>query len=101
MQILQDSCSQRSYITSHFKEKLKLHPLRKETLSLITFGDEKIRARRCDEDQVKLKILSKTIEINTLSFPKICAPLPLQLDVKFYSHLDGLEIADASFVADS
>ena len=45
--------------------------------------------------------MSKTIEINTLSFPKICAPLPLQFDVEFCSHLDGLEIADASFVADS
>lgn len=101
MRILLHSCSQRSYITSHFKERLKLHPLRKETVSLNTFGDEKIRTRRCDEVQVKLKILSEAIELNAVSFPKICAPLPLKLDVESYSHLDGLEIADASLVTDS
>ena len=56
---------------------------------------------RCDEVQVKLKTLSETIEINALSFPKICAPLPLKLDVESYPHLDGLEIADASVVTDS
>ncbi|CAB3981314.1 zinc knuckle [Paramuricea clavata] len=43
----------------------------------------------------------ETIKINALSFPKICAPLPLKLDVESYPHLDGLEIADASLVTDS
>ena len=50
---------------------------------------------------MKLKTLSETIEINALSFPKICAPLPLKLDVESYPHLDGLEIADANLVIDS
>ncbi len=72
-----------------------------ETLSLNTFGDEKIRTRRCDEVQVKLKTLSKTMPINVLSFSKICTPLPLKLDVESYPHLNGLEIADASLVTDS
>ena len=50
---------------------------------------------------MKLKTLSETIEINALSFPKICTPLPLKLDVESYPHLDGLEIADANLVIDS
>ena len=32
--------------------------------------------------------------ISVLNFPLICTPLPTSVDVRDYSHLDGLELAD-------
>ena len=40
-QILLDSGSQRSYVTTALKERLKLAPLKTETLNLNTFGDDR------------------------------------------------------------
>ena len=61
VRVLLDSGSQRSYITDNLKERLNLKPIRKETLSLNTFGDERIRTRRCDEVQVELKTRTETM----------------------------------------
>ena len=101
LRVLLDSGSQRSYMTSNLKERLNFKPMGKEILNFNTFGNEKIRTRQCNEVQVKLKTLSDNTEINVLTFPKICAPLPMKLDVESYPHMYGLEIADTCLVTDS
>ena len=40
VRVLMDSESERSYITADLKGRIRLHPLRKETINLNTFGVE-------------------------------------------------------------
>ena len=85
------SGSQRSYVTESLKNKLGLIPEKTEVLNLNTFGDDKFRKQRCDQ---QLQGQTKDIEIMVLCFPKICSPLSMALDFEHYSHLDGLVPAD-------
>ena len=39
-------------------------------------------------------INSERIEVNALSVPKFCSALPSRVDLKDYSHLENLELAD-------
>ena len=50
-----DSGSQRTYITTSFKKRLGLVPLRTETLNLNTFGEDHYKKRKCDVVQLSLK----------------------------------------------
>lgn len=101
MRILLDNGSQRSYVTDHLKERLGLEPVRTETLNLNTFGDERVTKQRCQEVRVKLQARPENLEISALTFPKICSPLSMKLDVAAHSHLHGLELADSSLVTDA
>ena len=93
--ILLDNGSQQSYITESLKTRLKLEPVKQKTLHLNTFGGEKVSKNGCS--LVKFYLLckeGKRIEIQALSFPKICTPLPAQIDLSDYPHLEDLELAD-------
>ena len=95
VRILLDNGSQQSYITESLKTRLKLEPVKQKTLHLNTFGGEKVSKNGCS--WVKFYLLckeGKRIEIQALSFPKICTPLPAQIDLSDYPHLEDLELAD-------
>ena len=55
VRILMDNGSQRSYISNQLKSKLKLNPLKRERLTLNTFGNEQFNKRECDLVQVRLQ----------------------------------------------
>lgn len=56
----------------------------------------------CDKNPNLVKTnYSRDIEISALSFPKICAPLSITLDIEQYSHLEGLELADDNLLNDN
>ena len=95
VRILFDNGSQRSYVTNSVKSRLHLKPCKSETLHLNTFGDDKFRKQSCEVVNLCLKKPGgEEIQIQALSFPVICSSLPNKVDVSFFPHLDGLELAD-------
>ena len=95
VRILFDSGSQRSYVTNSLKSRLKLRPVKSETLHLNTFGENKYRKENCDV--VHLRLLNhddQEIEINAVSFPVICTPLRNKVETASFPHLEGLQLAD-------
>ena len=92
-----DVGSQRSYLTNALKTRLKLKPLRQEYLTLNTFGNEQFNKRRCDLITVRLQAKhGEEVKISTLSFPAICSPLQVPVELDKYPHLQDLDLADAS-----
>ena len=96
IRILFDSDSQRSYITEAIKTKLGLRSIKKETLHLNTFGNDKYQTQMCDTVQVLIKKLGgdEVVKVEVLCFPTICTPLPPILEVNHYPGLRDLELAD-------
>lgn len=95
--ILFDTGSQRSYITDNLKTRLGFKTTKTETLQLNTFGEKGYRKQRCNVAAVRLKTNARELlEISALSYPVICSPLPGKVNVKKYSHLHGLQLADSS-----
>ena len=95
VRILFDSGSQRSYVTNSLKSRLKLRPVKSETLHLNTFGENKYRKENCDV--VHLRLLNhddQEIEINAVSFPVICTPLRNKVETASFPYLEGLQLAD-------
>ena len=92
VQILFHNSSQRSYVTNTLKSRLSLEPLRKETLHLNTFGEQRYRTQDCDVVKVRLgRAGCEEIEICALGFPVICSSLPNKIEVSKFPQLDGLE----------
>ena len=58
VRILFDNGSQRSYVTSNLMSRLKLKPVKTETLHLNTFGGNTFRKQSCDV--IKLRLKDKT-----------------------------------------
>ena len=97
VRILMDIGSQRSYLSNALKTRLKLKPLRRENLTLNTFGNEQFNKRKCDLITVRLQVKQgEEIEISALSFPAICSPLQVPVEVDRYPHLQDLDLADVS-----
>ena len=99
VRVLLDSGSQRSYATNHLKKRLGLQPVKKETLNLNTFGQDKFTKQKCDV--VSLNLKGKDIEISALCFEKICSPIPTKIELDKYPHLMGLDLADSSLAENS
>ena len=97
VRVLFDTGSQRSYITNSVQAKLKLEPIKKETLHLNTFGDNKFTRQSCEVYKLVIenKNGGKGVELTTVNFPIICSPLRSRVNID-YTHLDGLELADYS-----
>ena len=92
-----DIGSQRSYLSNALKIRLKLKPLRRENLTLNTFGNEQFNKRKCDLITVRLQVKQgEEIEILALSFSAICSPLQVPVEVDRYPHLQDLDLADVS-----
>ena len=95
VRILLDNGNQRSYITSNLKSKLKLKPMKIETLHLNTFGGNQLQKQSCELVRLRLKNhVGEETEITALSYPTICSPLPSKVKVN-YPHLEGLALADS------
>ena len=95
VRVLFDTGSQRSYITNSTQAKLKLEPVRKETLYLNTFGDNKCKRQSCEvyKFNIESRNGSEKIELSGINFPIICSPLNSMVNTN-YAHLEGLELAD-------
>ena len=94
VRILFDNGSQRSYVTEKLKGKLSLTPIRQETLHLNVFGSESCSRRKCDVVRLNLQGRDEVIEVVALSFPRICSPLPRQVELHQCSNLQELDLAD-------
>ena len=83
------------YITNSTQAKLELEPLRKETLYLNTFGDNKCKRQNCEiyKFNIENQNGSEEVEVTAINFPIICSPLNSKVNTN-YVHLQGLELAD-------
>ena len=97
--ILFDGGSQRSYITSNLKDRLRLSVLRKERVVINTFEGMSTEVR--DIEVVRVKVLNfkkdNYVTVELLVVPNICSPLSNQrtkVAKSRYKHLKNLYLAD-------
>lgn len=95
--VLFDSGSQRSYISEEVRKKLRAPTIRKEIVTLNTFGASDSKARNLDVVKVKVNGKAKSIFIEALCVPEVCNPIKGQ-NISFarerYTHLKNLSLAD-------
>ena len=95
VRVLFDGGSERSYVTTHLKERLHLKPLKREILNLNTFGTEQYQKKGCDLVKIILKGQDGTnIKVEALTFPTICAPPATAVQPYWDAELERLELAD-------
>ena len=98
IRIILDSGSQRSYVTNHLKEELKLPVDHQEAMLIRTFGSKGEKSQTCDVIRFSIKFLDgKDMQLSAYSVPLICEPLTNQtvaLAKNMYDHLSGLYLAD-------
>ena len=96
VRILFDTESQQSYVTENLCNKLRLKPVKREKLSLNTFGENRYKTQKCDRVNLQLQKpgISETVDISALKFPVICSALPSKVTIHDYSHLHDLEFAE-------
>ena len=92
--VIFDSCSQRSYITSKARVQLDLPTIGKDNLLIKTFGDNSASVRECEVVQLCVrKIGGMSIYVTAYVVPVICSPVSnqeIQGTVECYPHLQGL-----------
>ncbi|XP_066910124.1 uncharacterized protein [Clytia hemisphaerica] len=98
LRLLFDSGSQQTYISPEAKKLLKLEPIDKKTVSIKSFGNGKSEK---DLELVEFEVISKTNEkvLVKALVSDICLPIenqPIEVAVKSYSHLQGIELADSN-----
>ena len=95
-----DSGSQRTYVTSQVRERLKLPTIATETIRIKTFGNSEGYDKTCDIVNFGVRIKSGAmLEIAALVVPLICSPLtsqPITTSGECQEHLLGLELADSA-----
>ena len=98
IRILLDGGSQLSYVTKSLQERLGLKSIRREKLRVNTFGSSSFVANPCDIIKVPIQspYSNETFNITAYTSPVICCPLPRLVDPSAFSHLAGLQLADAS-----
>ena len=100
IRILFDSGSQRSYLTERVRARLRLKPLGEQTLSIATFGAVEERTQVSPVVSVGIRLKGYPDGAMPLYVvPTICEPLsfqPVKASVMKYSHLTGLDLADAT-----
>ena len=102
--LLFDSGSQRSYVTNHLKDQLRLKKRSSDTLMIRTFGSTEERVQICDiVDLIITSRNGENLQFSFLSVPFICEPLmtqPLSHVVESFPHLRELDLADTGGEAD-
>ena len=97
--VLFDTGSQLTYISSDLKKYLNLPVIRKERILTKVFGTEDTRVKAVDIGPLKITSPIKTIVIEAICTPTICSNV-LNQDVKtvssVYEHLKRIELADSS-----
>ena len=98
VRILLDDGSQKTYKTNNLENRLKLKPIKKQTVYLNTFGSDQYQKHTLDVAKLKLKGqfngYHNEVEIIALCMPGICSSLPASLDINKYPHLQSYELAD-------
>ena len=96
VRILFDTGSQRSYVTNNVITKLRLTPIKRETLNLNTFGNNKSKRRSCElfKFHIQKPKSGENIELRAINFPTICSPVNSEVRIEDYPHLKDLELAD-------
>ena len=101
IRVLFDKCSQRSFISTSTRDKLKLKTVRREKLITCSFGSEKGEMKELDIVKAKIwnanEALYRTIKLVVV--PIICNPLSdqnIDLAKATYEHLISLPLADSS-----
>ena len=98
--LILDSGSQRSYVTTTVKDKLRLPSERKQTISVKTFGSTEENTQSVDV--VHLCTTTEhgdDVQLSAFVIPLICDPLQSQSIVHAsvtHAHLRGLKLADYS-----
>ena len=98
--LILDSGSQRSYVTTTVKDKLRLPSERKQTISVKTFGSTEENTQSVDV--VHLCITTEhgdDVQLSAFVIPLICDPLQSQSIVHAsvtHAHLRGIKLADYS-----
>lgn len=94
-----DSGSQRTYVTSQLRDKLKLATVGTERIRIKTFGNTESCDKLCDVVHLTVKLEEgETLSITALVVPMICSPLtsqPINASGETYEHLAGLKLADS------
>ena len=73
--ILVDTGSQKTFVTQQLKRKLKLEPIKRETLDINTFGTTESTTKAYDVVSLSLKAENEKLAITALVTPTICPPL--------------------------
>ena len=96
VRILFDTGSQRSYVTNSITKQLKLNPVKRETLHLNTFGNNKSKRQNCEvfKFNIRSRKGGENIELRAINFPTICSPVKSEVNIENYPHLSDLELAD-------
>ena len=97
VRVLMDNGSQRSSVSQPLKSRLGVNPLRREQLTLNTFGNEHFSKRECD--LIRVRLVGKyggDVDIVALSFPAIRPPLQGRIDIEQHPQLLELELVDVS-----
>lgn len=96
VRILFNTGSQRSYVTNDVTRRLKLTPMKRETLNLNTFGNNKSKRQSCElfKFQIQKQKSGENIELKAINFPTICSPVNSEVRAENYEHLKDLELAD-------
>lgn len=99
-----DSASQRTYVSRHLRDQLKLPTVSTESLHINTFGGMASHESSCDVVQLSLKTKTHgSLIIEALVIPTICHPLtsqPISHSRERYDHLKRLDLADAANITD-
>ena len=97
--ILFDSGSQRTYISSDLRKRLKLQTSRTERIFIKSFGNKSSSVTTVDIVALKIINAQKIVTIEAICTPIICADLINQnmpCVTSNYPHLKGLTLADSS-----
>ena len=83
-------------VTENLCSKLNLKAVKRETLTLNTFGENRYKKQRCDRVELYLQKPgnSETVKISALKYPVKCSALPSRVNVHDYPHLQDLEFAE-------
>ena len=100
VRVVFDTGSQRSYVTEHVARNLSLVEEGEQPLTILTFGSNREQTRVCKF--VTMGLASRdgmTKQLRLFVVPTICEPIacqPISFCQSDFSHLAGIDLADAS-----
>ena len=104
VRLIFDNCSQRSFIKSSLRQKLKLPTVRTELLAVKTFASDIEKMQKLDVVNIKVRSCKNLniTELEVYVVPLICSPVSSQIInvvKESYEFLKDLELADNSDVS--
>ena len=98
--LLFDNCSQKSFVTKELVDKLRLKVIKREQLSVKTFGNDEEKVQTLDVVSFQVKNIKNSIKtsIEAFAVPTICLPISNQVINKAkekYDVLNEIQLADS------